>query len=140
MKIKLTLRIGEYETLIRLGLTVVFSITLGYLVFWGTKTAWALLFSVLALLAYFIVTAKTDLETANTFLIYLTVFSIPAPFLVKFMGKDAFTLTTAMIFVVFLLLLIAHLRDGRKLIEGPAGQYYRRNHPGFPHYPIQKRQ
>jgi hypothetical protein len=123
MKIRVILRSAEYETFARLCLTVIFSVTLGYLIFWGTKTAWALLFSVLALLAYFIVTAKTNLETANTFLMYLAVFSIPAPFLLKFAGKDAFTLTTAMIYIVFLLLLITNLRDGRKIIEGPVILY-----------------
>ena len=97
---------------------LVFSV-IGLLIIWGAKIAYVLLFFALCLLAYFVVVLKKDVETANRYLLYLTVFSIFLPYLIKFMGRDAVTLTTLMIFFLFFMLNLTSIYQQRPIVEEP---------------------
>lgn len=88
---------GFKEFLIALA----FCLFVAYSLLLGKAIGWVLPFSALALLAYFIVIFRSDIERANFYLLNFIIFSLPAPYLIKFMGKDALTLTTIMILFLF---------------------------------------
>jgi hypothetical protein len=96
--------------LLILAVTMLLSHNFSKLLFlsWN-KTSISIIIFIFSLLGYINLILRTNSEKMNNLLLYIIIATIPFPYLVQFIGKDAITLTSVMIFFLISTLIIYNL-------------------------------
>lgn len=81
-------------------IVISFFVLFAYSITLESKLTWVILLAALVLLTYLIAIFRIDLERANFYFLGFIIFTIPAPFLIKAMGGNAVTATTALILLL----------------------------------------
>ncbi len=97
---------------------------MGLSLIWADKTGLGVLLFSLVFLIYISAIFKNSFQKANSYFLYFIIFTIPMPFILKFKGKDAITLTTLLIIVLFAIAIIANYRRGIRIIRGSKIFYF----------------
>jgi len=105
--------------LLRLAVVILFGFITAYLILLGSKIAFGIIILIFMVLIYMSIVLKKGDERANSYLLHFIIFTIPFPYLVQFMGRDALTITTLFIFFLFIVIALNHLYQKRRLILEP---------------------
>lgn len=88
------------------GLIAVF---LGFLTLNGSKTAFGIIGLIFLSLLLGAVIFKVGLKKIDKYILYFIVASIPFPYLLQFLGRDALTVTTIMIYFLSMVMILRYL-------------------------------
>jgi len=94
------------------------ALIIGLLIFNGSKTAMGIIILIFLILILGNLLYKIGIEKIDRYIFYLIVFSIPFPCLLQFLGRDALTVTTIMIYLLFAITILRHLFEKKNLILG----------------------
>lgn len=100
-------------------LVISLGIIFTFLILWGSKTALGIIATILLFLFFTSLIFKIGFEKINKYVLYIIIFTIPFPYLVQFLGKDALTVTTLMIYFLFMTMVLNHLFERKGAILEP---------------------
>ena len=93
--------------MVKICLAVGLALLMGLLVLIDNKASWGIIIFISISMFYIIMGLKSGIVRANQFVLYIIVFSIPFPFFIQFMRRDAITVTTLLISFLFVSLFIS---------------------------------
>ncbi len=93
------------------------AVLLGFLTLSGSKTALGIVGLIFLFLLLGAVIFKVGLKKIDKYILYFIVASIPFPYLLQFLGRDALTVTTIMIYFLSMVMILRYLswREGLAL-------------------------
>ncbi len=97
---------------------IFFLVMLSSLIILGNRTSYGLMIIVLLILLFLIYSLRISFEVVNKYLLFFTIASLPFPFFIQYAGKDAITITTLLIFVLFFSSVLSSLLMKKNLLKG----------------------
>lgn len=85
------------------------AVSLGLLILNGSKTAFGIIGLIFLSLLVGAVIFKAGLKKIDKYILYFIVASIPFPYLLQFLGRDALTVTTIMIYFLSMVMILRYL-------------------------------
>ncbi|MBU4312579.1 MAG: O-antigen ligase family protein [Candidatus Omnitrophica bacterium] len=95
------------------------AIILGLLTLSGSRTAFGIISLIFLALLLGGMVYRFGLEKIDKYMLYFVVLSIPFPYLLQFSGRDALTVTTIMIYFLFIITILRHLFERKSLTMEP---------------------
>lgn len=95
--------------------SLLFLIFISIMISVGSKTSLGIAIAIFFVLIYAVSVSKSGLVTGSKYLLYIVILTIPFPYLFQVAGKDAMTITTLMIYVLFTIILLIYLLHEKKL-------------------------
>ncbi len=111
------MKMGKY--ILFLCMSCLIAIILSLLILNGSKIAFGII--ILIFLAFILggLIFKVGVKEIDKYILYFIIVSIPFPYLLQFLGRDALTVTTIMIYFLFIIMALHYLFERKGLILEP---------------------
>ncbi len=96
-------------------LAVIIAIISGLLILEGSKSSIGMLIFIFLSLIYTSAALSLGFKKTNKFIAYIIIATVAFPYLIQFKGKDAFTITTLLIYFIFIVLALSLLIAKKKI-------------------------